>query len=259
MTTSRRPSVVARNLGKLVFGSRSSASELSDSLLHLRSTFEALLTEMMIQSRANTRRVSLFGPYLGRSLLEVGLTGLIARLDPFRVLTLRRVQMDPEYGLGRRIASAIQWTGDISTKEGATAKWDADRDAMKFSRAILDDYWATLAWKDGFVRLLDELAESEHTTPWIVEIKATPPEDFVKTLRGRMNATYSALSKGVHNEFVISRTALYDAPTVLDLMRDAVKHISSLALVSHLIDHACFAVPPSQAIRLFSSIDLSET
>ena len=52
-------------------------------------------------------------PFYCRNVLESSLTAILGRIDPFRLITVYKVQSDPSYDLGKRAQTAVEWAGDI--------------------------------------------------------------------------------------------------------------------------------------------------
>ena len=99
---------------------------------------------------------------MGRALLEVGLTAIIARLDPFRVLVLREMQLQPEFDVAIRRSTSVQWQGDIMSKpppKKDAKLWSPDLSINELTRALLGDYYEHVFWRPAFIRLLDRVSE----------------------------------------------------------------------------------------------------
>ena len=92
-------------------------------------------------------RFALFGPFACRSLLEVALTAILGRLDPFRVLVVREMQMRPDYAPEKRSLVSIQWSGDIHAEKKVDDLWKIDRNIKDMTRALLGDYYEHLFWR----------------------------------------------------------------------------------------------------------------
>jgi hypothetical protein len=65
---------------------------LEQILTHVGKSTDRVLEQIIWLGSQDDGRISIFGPFLGRSLLELSATALIARLDPLRVLFLREIQ-----------------------------------------------------------------------------------------------------------------------------------------------------------------------
>jgi len=116
-------------------------------------------------------RFALFGPFAGRSLLEVALTAILGRLDPFRVLVVREMQMRPDYAPEKRSLVSIQWSGDIHTEKKVDDLWKIDRNIKDMTRALLGDYYEHLFWRKAFQELLDGVP-ADRGGDWMRELGA---------------------------------------------------------------------------------------
>jgi hypothetical protein len=195
---------------------------------------------------------SVLTPYLMRSVMEVSLTAILGRLDPFRLLTLGKVQGSAEYHLGKRANSAVQWFGDVHTKETNAVNWDPDKKPDAYSRALLDSCWSELAWERAFERAINFMGAGNG---WTAELRAIEPSHFIRSMRGRLIANYSALSKGVHNEFVVDRAIVFDELTIAELVASSSKIIAFLCFVSHFVDHVAMPLRPATALRHLKTIE----
>lgn len=63
--------------------------ELSKILLHLRTILVSILGELNALGAQSPERISLYGPFLTRSLLEVAVTALIGRLSDHKIQLLQ--------------------------------------------------------------------------------------------------------------------------------------------------------------------------
>ena len=71
--------------------------EILEILKHLKSVLKNVLEEIKVLGEETDSRITLYGPFLVRTLLEVGVTALIGRLDPTRLLIVKRTQQHGEY------------------------------------------------------------------------------------------------------------------------------------------------------------------
>ena len=92
-------------------------------LKHLSGSIEKIISELSDLSELSDSKISLYGPYLGRSVLELSMTALLARLDPFRILVIKGRQAQPGYELNKPNSSAIRWQGDVIDK-AVNNLWD---------------------------------------------------------------------------------------------------------------------------------------
>jgi len=250
---------LASDLAQLVCGTPDREGNLGEVLLHLGVSIDAFCGQLAWLSGENDHRATLLGPYVGRSLLELCFTALIARLDPFRVLVLREMQMQTDQDIGSRRASSIQWHGDVMPKTPPPSDvWDSDKDFEKVSRALLADYCGRVYWEDALMRLVDRVDDTSGGE-WMNELRRTEPRGIAARLRGEATTIFSALSKGVHHEFVVPPGGLYDSTTVFSLIGDALRVSCHLALMSHTIPHCPFCLPLTEGLRLYEGVQSRET
>lgn len=224
----------------LVFGTNGGASDnFSSVCAHLQTSLKNVLNEIIVLPSESEQRVALFGPLLGRAVLEITFTALVARIDPFRILALREIQIHAsslgyQY-LGERTNAAIQWTGDVRPSEtDPNDLWRLDRQFSKYSRSLFGATYGEVFWKDAFTTTIDALNAS-HQGVWFDELRNIQPESFLMRTRSECDRAYSALSKGVHQEFVVPQTAIYDKPAVLVFIKDALRLAARASLISNAI------------------------
>ena len=119
-------------------------------------------------------------PFLARKFLELSLTGMLARLDPLRVIAARKNQRDTSFEPGRQNSSSISWTGDIFPNkrqpEGST--WEGRNLEKGVERSVLGWHYGDVAISPGLSWLADvDNAGSE----WLRELSGQEkPFDWVK-------------------------------------------------------------------------------
>ena len=245
--------VVAKSIARLACGAYGAETEFGTLLSAISKNLVTLTKTLGVTVNRGVEESSVLTPYLMRSVMEVSLTGVIGRLDPFRLLTLAKVQVSSEYDLGKRANSAIQWFGDVHSKEISPVKWDPEKKSDAYSRALLDGCWNEIAWSSTFERSLNWM--NSGSGGWSAEFCGIEPKNFIRFLRGRLIANYSALSKGVHNEFVVDRSVVLDATTIAELVSSSSKIIGFLCLVSHFVDHAALSLKPAAALKHFKNLE----
>lgn len=234
-------------------------SELEEILCHIGESIDGVIKHLRWVGKQPPARLALLGPFLGRSLLEVGLTAVVARLDPMRLLAVREVQSRPDYTTEKAWKSAIHWQGDIVPKRGGdpgTKKKTDNPDPSDMSRALFGDDFDRLLWVPATERLLTLVGGS--TSPWIAALATTGSENFGPRKRSEMDRIYSALSKGIHHEFVMAPGVLYDRTTVADLVQRVVQAVAEVGLVSHFVPGAAFQWNAQKALSLFSKVETLE-
>lgn len=69
--------------------------------------------------------------------MESSLTCLLGRLDPFRLITVFKVQSDVSYDLGKKAPSAVEWSSDILARNRDRDLWSFENKKEDFDRALL--------------------------------------------------------------------------------------------------------------------------
>lgn len=230
--------------------------ELLEIVRHLQVSLDYVIEELQWLGTQDTRRIASLGPFLGRSLIEIAITILIGRLDPLRLFVVRRIQEQPSYNPHEKWKSAIRWQGDVLADK-VQQPWDPKQEYKNMPKALLGDYYEELIWRPAVTRILDfELLDGAGA--WISEIRAASPEQFVPKRRTEINQIYAALSKGVHQEFVMPPGAQYDRNTIVDLVQRAVHAVADLAFASHFIPHAPFRLSINSATEIFTQLETIE-
>jgi len=193
-----------------------------------------------------------YGPYCGRVLLEAACTALIARLDPFRILAVKRFQEHPDYDVAQRHKISIQWRGDVVTVDKPPSDlWAKEPTPQGIPRALLSAYFGDLYWAAGQEILLDSFDD----TRWVSELKKIPPDAVTTMFRSEAEKLYASLSKGIHPEFVIPPDKIYDSETVIDLLVRSIALITKMACVSHCIVTAGSRLRPREVINIVKRIE----
>jgi hypothetical protein len=141
------------DFAKLITGGSRLHGDFGDITDHLASGVKGLVLEAQRLPNETAERIALFGPFVGRSFLELALTALVGRLDPFRLLVLRKMQMTGLAGtaplIGERFQAAIQWTGDIRASKDPEPNdmWAHTRSMEKFSRTLFGKHYEELFFK----------------------------------------------------------------------------------------------------------------
>lgn len=246
-----------RVLRRLACGSHSSGSPLTEIVEHLGTSLETLVEEITLLSTASdagaSRRAVLYGPFIGRSILEVSLTALIARLDPFRVLTLRTIQMQPTYARERRTRAAIQWTGDIMAEGKVDKLWVSERDFSEMTRALFGDYQDYVFWQPAFERFIDTVPQ-DRGGEWMRSLRRIPPEGFLASMRRRFGEAFSECSKGVHHELLIPPQNLFTRDSVLSLLQRILEMTAMLSAVFNMCDHVAFCVNADEVVSAVETL-----
>ncbi|MHB2112042.1 hypothetical protein ACX64N_16240 [Raoultella planticola] len=225
--------------------------EISEILKHLKSVLKNVLEEIKVLGEETDSRITLYGPFLVRTLLEVGVTALIGRLDPTRLLIVKRTQQHGEYSTEKPWNSAIRWQGDV-VDEKVKKLWPVEKSYKDITKALFGDYYFDLYWQKALKRISD--SESSGGT-WLAEIKGMEIDAFSARRRSSVSRLYSESSKGVHSEFVIPPGSLYDKLTIKSLASDIIQILSELGLLVNHLPHIAYRIEAVEAIELFNGIE----
>lgn len=249
---------------KLVCGATDSACSFGGITNHLSASVKIVISEIQKLPTESPDRIALFGPFLGRSVLELTYTALVGRLDPFRLLVLREIQMQQTAGdaaaLGERCHAAIQWSGDVRPmKDGENQElWSLSKTMDKIQRSLFGKHYEQIYWIPAFTTLIDSFTDAQQGV-WFDELRKITPESVTHRFRADSDRTYSSLSKGIHHEFVIPPEKFYSPETVFELLKDALRVSASSALVCHAISTCHYAIPLSEAMSLYDTVQKAET
>jgi hypothetical protein len=215
---------------------------------HLAETLDTLLTRTIeLKNNGDAIDLALFGPLLGRATVEVSLTAITARFDPFRILAIRKSQMASAYDPKSRNPLAFNWSSDVQGEE-KPKDWE-QRPALKdVQRALLCKHFNDIFWQEAFTFLLDAVPVNRGHQ-WMGPLKKLDPEGFTTNMRTKADRTYSELSKGIHYEFVVPAIYQFDRATVSNLLESCWELVGALGLT------ACF----SPAVQPLAGLDPIES
>ena len=204
-------------LTSLICGTDARTGAIGQVLAHLSETLDRIIDRSFkLCATADATDSALFGPVLGRSILEVSLTAVCGRIDPYRVLAIRKSQLAPEFDVATRNSLAFNWSTDVTGEEKAK-EWNQKPSLRDLQRALLSRHCHDLIWSEAFTRLLDNVP-SDRGLNWMARLRTFEPDGFTARMRADADRLFSELSKGVHHEFVIPLTNQYDKDTVADLL-----------------------------------------
>lgn len=242
-------------LAQLLAGECHDSSDLAIVIQHLATTLSGLMGQVdaLEFDKSASAQVSILGPYLARGILELGFAILLARLDPFRVLVLHRVQQSSDFEIDQRNSCALQWKGDFVPAEKVENPWKSSRKPADMTRALLGDYNDHVFWRPCFVSLLDGVPDA-FGGQWMSSLRLVPPDTFTRRVRGQAEHAYTACSKGVHHEFVIPLAAYYGSDQILELLRQVTEITATLGLVLNCGSHIPFCMPKEKALSHFENV-----
>jgi hypothetical protein len=220
---------------RLICGTNFDASkELDKVLLHLESSLKKVTNELIELQYLSDEKLGLYGPYLGRAILELSMTALIARIDPFKILLMKGKQEQADYDLGKPHSSSIRWQGDIVDK-AVNNLWD-DKSLKDPTRAIFGAYQVQLVLISSAELIIDEGSESS-MGEWYTDLSSTTPASAIESIKSKINTAYSSLSKGIHHELLVPQESILDRDTVISILNETLYVVSSISLLISQVPH----------------------
>ncbi len=220
----------------LLCGNCHSFGELSEILLQLAATIDDFAPRCYeFISARNDKDILAFGPYCGRTVLETACSIFIGRIDPYRLLLVKRHQEATDYDISVRHNISIQWSGDVISPEPPPS-WKKLSHKNIVRTLFSDDYMGEIYWKQAFADLLNDM-QGESGSEWLEELCSRQPGSIAPYMRTEAGKLYSSLSKGVHQEYVVSPED-YDRQTVRRLLKKTVALVAKMALITHYIPTA---------------------
>ncbi len=227
---------------------------IDEVLSHLSLSIDNVVIELIRLESLTPNQISLFAPFLGRSILELGCTALIARLDPFRVLLIREYQKQPNYLdslMDKPNKSSIRWQGDVFADKVTDIL--ADKSLQNPTRALLGDYYKTLIWSANFDELQDAIRDVSGDE-WIIDLRQKDFARFYNETLSDFSSLYSKLSKGIHHELVIPLSSAFDQETTRLLIQKTVRNIATLGLFVSVVSHTVNKLDIQEAIAAYKEI-----
>jgi len=249
-----------QDLATLACGSyerHTNCKDVFENIYKAINTLEKRLAEL---PNEDDETIRLLGPFYGRSLLENVCTAIVGRLDPFRILFLRNVQLQDTFGITSRSKGAIQWFGDIYEKGLERAEkepnkmWSSSLEFSSIGRGLLGDYYGEIYWRPAFESLIDD-PEDYIGKPYLgSDVTGIPPGQFTTQIRQKLSSLFSSLSKGVHTELLIKTELIYDKTTVLSLISEVINYSALLGLVSHKIPSGLSMLEFRTAVERYAAV-----
>lgn len=221
---------------------------------HLKGVIVSALNELDWLKGEPDNRVAFYGPFLVRTILEVGATALIGRLDPTRLLIVKRTQQHGSYNTEEPWAAAIRWQGDVvDAKVGSP--WAATIKYKDMTKALFGAYYIDIYWSVA----LRKAAESELAVgDWLGEMRAITIDEFSNSRRVTIGKLYSESSKGVHSEFVVPPGSLYDKVTIRVMASSVIKILSELGFLVNMLPHIAYRLEHGEAVGAINEIERVE-
>lgn len=210
---------------------------------------------MEIKLNEQEEKDTLITPFIVRSMVEVSFTSMVAKLDPFRILTLAKIQGQAEYDPSKKVTSAFQWKGDVIADKPNNI-WDTSKKANEMTRALLGDYQDEIFWQPAFLKLLDYLSQKEKNikSQWLYDLRNIQPTGLIPKFRGQATSIYSNASKGVHHEFVLSISKYYDSATLNQLAEDTMQLIATMGLIANFAENIAYGLTEERAVSHYENL-----
>lgn len=233
-------------------GGQSLACEVWQVLSYLGSVISDNIDDIYWMFGQDEQRVSRYVPFLARAVLELGATALICRLDPTRLLFVKRTQELPSYSTDHVWKTAIRWQGDV-LGERVTNIWSNNVAPKEMTRALVGDYYSDLYWRPALLALGD--MDVSLGGRWLQELQALEPNAFVPSRRSALSKAFSESSKGIHHEFVIPPASRFDKTTCKALVTSVLKTVSEFGVLINLLPHVPYRITSSDAFNAIARIE----
>lgn len=221
-------------------------------LEHHLSQFD-LMSRRLLKTAAD-RDVVMYGPYVGRSILESGLTAVRLRFDPFRSGALHQFARHPQYDPNAVLRSRFQWMGDIFPEDSPpTDIWHPEQKLQTISRALFSAHLIDLAWIPAAEAMNDYITKNGETID-LGFFQSETPKTALARYHGEIRQLYSFLSKGVHGEFFLSSSSPLDAATCREKLTNVIEFICQLGLASHFAYGYASGTQPKVVTRLCKKV-----
>lgn len=243
------------SLATLLCGQKcESKCDINEILNHLHESICTICGEISKLPERDDRHLTLYGPFLGRSLLELGATALIGRIDPFRVLILREAQKQPNYNIGKQHAASIRWQGDV-VDENVADLWN-DKSLKSPTRALLGVYQ-----RHFFRKVMDEVADklsSSEGGNWSQKLTSMPPDSIPHYAMNEILRLYSSLSKGIHHELIVPVESLLDRDTIKTLLNETLQVMATVGLMTSFVPHVYNSAEERKLLECFNDSQFLE-
>lgn len=235
----------------VAFGPRE--SQLSTPLQNLQSHVYNLVSEAKSLIRSDTQRKSTFSPYIGRGILEAGLTAILFRADPFRAMTLCRFQSDVDFDHNSPNNISISWSDDIMCSSDIKDPWKSKTKPESVSRALFSPYMDEILWRPALNKVSDHLSEGgiNFTFPSVVDFDGGA---FIGSMKGQARQLYSFWSKGIHGELFTIGNHTLDNVTCDEKLKKSIDIVLDFAYVSHFISTSISKTSAKRATRRYKKV-----
>ncbi|WP_447527596.1 hypothetical protein [Vreelandella sp. TE19] len=241
---------MAQCIAKLLCNYDDRNSDIDQILSHLESSIEKIVNEIQELPSQPDEKLTLYGPYLGRALMELATTAMLAKLDPLRILITKGRQTQPDYELERPQKASLKWQGDVMGEQVPNL-WD-DKSLNNPTRAILGRYSVELVLTKSAQNLLDEVTE-DAVGEWHQDLTSLEAKPLVMKMITQLSSLYSTLSKGIHHELLIPIDSVLDRDTVVSRLNETIFVVATLGLIVSFVPHAYARNDVSTNFSLYKS------
>ncbi|WP_342533655.1 hypothetical protein MHB40_25125 [Lysinibacillus sp. FSL K6-0057] len=198
----------------------------------------------------------LLAPFYARTILEASMTLLLLRVDPFRILSIYKVQSSSKYDVTKKSNVALLWTGDIIAVSKAKEDiWNPENKVSDFDRALLGRHWGELLWIPTLTKLQDHIAEKQIESNWLNNFLSEEAIAYYERIKTDSMKLFSFFSKGIHYEFLIDIESAYDNLTMQNNLYSMFQKLALLALVSHFDPSVNHNINKEDSTTLFLKIE----
>lgn len=247
---------ISSQLGLLLCGVNgqppSAKCEVREILAYLNSAIGSYVDDIPWILSQNEARISRFAPFTARTLLELGVSALICRLDPTRLLFVKRIQEIPAYAPDRVWKTAIRWQGDVIS-EKVSNLWHENASPKEMTRALVGDYFSSIYWRPALQRFVDVSVLGRSV--WLASMQGVGEDEFVATRRNTLSSIFSETSKAIHHEYVVPVTSLYDKETSKLLLNRVIQVLCEFGFLINLLAHVPYRVEIGPAVEAVSAIE----
>lgn len=226
--------------------------EVGEVLSYLRTALQSHVDDIPWVMKQSKARVAKFAPFTARTVLELGVTALICRLDPTRLLFVKRVQEMPAYAPDRVWKTAIRWQGDV-VADKVNSLWHEGANPKDMTRALVGDYYASLYWKPALKRLSDISVAGKGA--WLATLQGLDENAFIGTRRSALTSMFSESSKAIHHEYVVPVTSTYDRETSRQMLSRVLQTLSEFGVLANMLAHIPYRLDVGSALNAILALE----
>lgn len=190
--------------------------------------------EELLELELEDSKQRLLAPFYARTILEASMTILLLRIDPFRILSIYKVQSSANYDVTKKSNVALLWTGDvIASSKPKRDIWNPENKILESDRALLGKHWGELLWIPNLIKLQDYIVENNLESNWLNDFLNEEVPAYFERIKTESMKAFSFFSKGIHFEFLIDIESTYDMLTMQKELYSMFRKVALLALVSH--------------------------